>query len=100
MVGLAWRVAKEPRRSIPKGILTAWLISLMVYLVTAVWCSTNANPDELLVDKTIMFQRRFGPVVLAGVLCSTFMAASNLVAAPRLLRLWHNAWSPMVMVCG
>jgi len=79
---------REPRRSIPSGILTAWVISLTIYLLTAVWCSTVANPDELLVDKTIIISKAaFGPVVLAGVLCSTFMAAaSNLVAAPRLLQ--------------
>lgn len=79
---------REPRKSIPKGILTAWGVSLAVYLVTAVWCATVASPDELLVDKTIMITKSaFGPVVLFGVLCSTFMAAaSNFVAAPRLLQ--------------
>ncbi len=78
---------KDPRTSIPKGILTAWIVSLTIYLITAVWCSTVANPDELLVDKTIMISKAaFGPAVLLGVLCSTFMAAcSNMVAAPRLM---------------
>ena len=68
----------------PERVLTAWVISLTIYLITAVWCSTVANPDELLVDKTIMISKSaFGPAVLLSVLCGTFLAAcSSMVAAP------------------
>jgi hypothetical protein len=78
----------DPRRSIPKGILTAWAVSLAVYLITAVWCTVVASPDELLMNKTVMISKAaFGPMVLVGVLCATVMAAvSSLVAAPRLLQ--------------
>ncbi|MEC8191648.1 MAG: amino acid permease [Myxococcota bacterium] len=78
---------RDPKTSIPKGILTAWGVSLAVYLISAVWCHSVASPDQLLVDKTIMIRKAsVGTLVLVGVLCSTFMAAaSNLVAAPRLL---------------
>lgn len=85
-VGMSGSLA-NPKESIPKGILTAWGVSLGVYVVSAIWCSAVASPDELLVNKTIMISKAaFGPLVLVGVLCSTFMAAaSNFVAAPRLL---------------
>ena len=86
-VGISGSLA-NPRDSIPKGIMTAWGVSLVVYLVTAFWCHSVASPDELLVDKTIMISKAaVGPMVLIGVLCTTIMAAcSNLVAAPRLLQ--------------
>jgi solute carrier family 12 sodium/potassium/chloride transporter 2 len=78
---------QNPRENIPNGILKAWAVTLVVYLVTAVWCSMVATPEELLANKTIMISKAaIGPMVLVGVLCATFMAAcSNLVAAPRLL---------------
>jgi len=78
---------KDPKVAIPKGILTAWVVSLSVYLVTAVWCASVASADELLTNKTVMIAKAaFGPMVLIGVGCATIMAAvSNLIAAPRLL---------------
>ncbi len=78
---------RDPKESIPRGILTAWCVSLAVYLISAIWCNAVASPDQLLVDKTVMISKAsVGQAVLVGVLCSTFMAAaSNLVAAPRLL---------------
>ena len=79
---------RNPRESIPKGIMSAWWLSLCVYLVTAFWCATVAGPDELLVDKTIMISKAaFQPIVHMGLLCTTLMAsASCLVAGPRLLQ--------------
>jgi amino acid permease len=79
---------KNPRESIPKGILSAWWMSLSVYLVTAFWCASVAGPDELLTDKTVMISKAaFQPIVHVGLLCTTLMAsASCLVAGPRLLQ--------------
>jgi len=86
-VGMSGSLA-NPRKSIPKGILLSWCLSLFVYLVTAIWCSQVATSAELLTNKTIMISKAaFGPMVLVGLLCTTIMAAaSNLVAAPRLLQ--------------
>ena len=86
-VGMSGSLA-QPRLSIPKGILTAWTVSLAVYVITAFWFNFVASPEELLTNKTVMISKAaFGPLVLAGVLCTTVMAAvSNMVAAPRLLQ--------------
>jgi solute carrier family 12 sodium/potassium/chloride transporter 2 len=77
----------DPRESIPKGLLGAWGISLGVYLVTALWYAMVASPAELVTAPTIMATKAFyGPLVLAGLLCTTLMAAlASLVSAPRLL---------------
>lgn len=78
----------NPRRSIPRGTLFAWLVTSAVYLGFAVWYAVIASPDELLTNRTVMIDRAAVPaLVLAGLLCSTAMAAlSSLVAAPRLLQ--------------
>jgi amino acid transporter len=77
----------DPRQSIPRGLLGAWGISLGVYLVSAVWYASVATPAELVTTPTLMATKAiFGPLVLAGLLCTTLMAAlGSLVAAPRLL---------------
>jgi len=85
-VGMSGSLA-APRDSIPRGLLGAWGISLGVYLVSAVWYAIVASPAELVTSPTVMATKAlFGPLVLAGLLCTTLMAAlGSLVAAPRLL---------------
>ena len=88
MVGVGMSGSLEaPRHSIPRGLLGAWAVSLGVYLVSAVWYALVASPAELVAVPTIMATKAlFGPLVLAGLLCTTLMAAlGSLVAAPRLL---------------
>lgn len=79
---------KNPRRSIPLGTMTAWAISLLVYLSLAVWYALVATPDELKNFLTIAVDRAFwGPAVLIGILSSCFTAAlSSFVASPRTLQ--------------
>ena len=85
-VGMSGSLSR-PRESIPRGLLGAWGVSLAVYLVSAAWYWWVATPAELVTDPTIMATKAlFGPLVLAGLLCTTLMAAlGSLVAAPRLL---------------
>jgi amino acid transporter len=86
-VGMSGDLA-NPRRSIPRGLLGAWGISLGIYLITAFWYDAVASPTQLVNDPTIMIRMAWvGPMVLIGLLCTTLMAAlSCLVAAPRLLQ--------------
>jgi amino acid transporter len=78
---------KDPRISIPKGTLAAWGVSLLVYSIFAVWYATMGTSEELVRNKTIMFERSVVPdLILIGLFSSTLMAAlSTLVSAPRLL---------------
>jgi hypothetical protein len=85
-VGMSGSLA-EPRESIPRGLLGAWGVSLGVYLVSAVWYALVASPAELVASPTVMVTKAiYGPLVIAGLLCTTLMAAlGSLIAAPRLL---------------
>jgi len=79
---------KNPRHSIPRGLISAIVVTMVVYLGLAYWVSLVATPAELVSNFTIMVDRSvWGPAVLAGILAATFSAALNsLVGAPRVLR--------------
>ncbi len=79
---------KDPRKSIPIGIMSAILVTMLVYLMLAYWLSRVATPEELVNNVTIMVDRAaFGPAVTVGILAATFSAALNsLVSAPRILQ--------------
>ncbi|TVQ89530.1 MAG: hypothetical protein EA397_14930 [Deltaproteobacteria bacterium] len=86
-VGMSGSLA-NPRKSIPWGTLAAWGSAFAVYAVGAVLYASIASPQELVENRTVLFDKAFfGPLVIFGVLVSTLMAAmSSLVAAPRLLQ--------------
>ena len=79
----------DPRRAIPRGTLAAWAVTTMCYAGFALWYALIAPPDVLIDDRGgVIIERAAVPaLVVAGLLCSTLMAAlSSLVAAPRLLQ--------------
>lgn len=78
----------DPRRAIPRGTLAAWGVTTLCYAGFAVWYALIAPPEELIAQRGVIIDRALvPPVVLAGLLSSTLMAAlSSLVAAPRLLQ--------------
>jgi hypothetical protein len=79
---------KDPRKSIPTGMLSAMVLTMFIYLGLAYWASLVATPQELVQNLTIMVDKAaFGSIVLAGILAATFSAALNsLVGAPRILQ--------------
>ncbi len=79
---------KDPRRSIPVGTLSAIAVSLVVYVVLAVWTTRVATPDELVSNYTVMIDKAlWGPIVVAGLLGATFSSAlTSLVGAPRIMQ--------------
>jgi len=78
---------KNPRRSIPVGILSAIGIGLIVYLVTAYWLTRVATPAELQSNYMIMVKTARWPwAVIAGIMGATISSAlGTLVGAPRIL---------------
>lgn len=84
---------KKPRRSIPIGTLSAWGLSLLVYLLVAVWYAYIA-PPEVLRDPRKLIAVEYawiGELVLLGIVSSCFSATlSSLVAAPRVLQALAN----------
>ncbi len=78
---------KDPKRSLPVGILSAVGIGLVVYLVIAVWYALMARPDQLTSNYTIMMDVAFWRwAVIAGIMGATLSSAlGSLVGAPRIL---------------
>ena len=78
-----------PRRSIPRGTMSAWALSGVIYLFLAVWYALTGTSEELC-DTTRIFavDHAFnGTLVLVGIMSSCFSATlSSMVAAPRVLQ--------------
>ena len=79
---------KNPRKSIPLGTLSAIGVSLVIYVLLAVWTVRAATPEELVSNYTVMIDKAlWGPIVLAGLLGATFSSAlTSLVGAPRIMQ--------------
>ena len=79
---------QNPKISIPVGTMGAWLTSLAIYLLAAVFYSMVASPEELRAVKTIGLEKSKWPQLVAlGLICSCFTATlSSLAAAPRVLQ--------------
>ncbi len=82
----------DPRRSIPRGTLGAVALSLLIYLLLAVWLAKSATPDELVSNFNVMIDKAaWGPAVIAGLLGATFSSGlSSIVGAPRILSALGN----------
>lgn len=78
---------RDPRRSIPRGTLAAIAVSLVIYLLLAVWLARSATPEELVGNFTVMIDKAFWPpAVIAGLLGATFSSAlASVVGAARIL---------------
>ena len=78
---------KDPKRSLPMGILSAVGIGLVIYIVIAVGYTVMAPPDQLRSNYTIMIDIAFWRwPVIAGIMGATLSSAlGSLVGAPRIL---------------
>lgn len=79
---------KDPRRSIPRGTMSALGVSLAIYLVLAYWLARSTSPDELVANYFVMIDKAaWAPAVIAGLLGATFSSAlGSIVGAPRILQ--------------
>jgi solute carrier family 12 (sodium/potassium/chloride transporter), member 2 len=86
-VGLSGEL-QDPKKQIPRGLLYAICISTLIYLIVALWLGFSASSNDLINNNLIMVQLSFfGPLVIAGILASTFSSAlTTFVSAPRLLQ--------------
>ncbi|MDP8927444.1 MAG: amino acid permease [Actinomycetota bacterium] len=81
-------VLEDPRRSIPRGTLSAIGVSLVVYLLVAYWLLRSAPVDELVENYFVMIDlSAWAPAVVAGLLGATLSSAlGSIVGAPRILQ--------------
>ena len=79
---------EDPRRSIPRGILGAMVVSFVIYFFLAFWLSRVGTPTELSNNYSIMIDNAlWSPAVVVGLLGAAFSAALvGAVGGPRLLR--------------
>lgn len=79
---------EDPKKQVPKGILSAIGITTIIYLIVVLWFAANATPQQLLENKLIIVNLAlFGPIVLVGLLAATYSSAlTTFVAAPRMLQ--------------
>ena len=78
---------KEPRRSIPVGVMGAWAVSLAIYAVTMVWYAVVASPEELRSNYLVSIQYAAVPMLVQlGLLaCCTSAMLGSMLAAPQIL---------------
>ena len=78
---------KDPRKSLPIGILSAIFISMIIYIAVAFWLDSLSTPDALAQNYTIIFElSRWRILIIAGVLGATLSSAlGSIVGGPRTL---------------
>ena len=86
-VGLSGELS-DPKKQIPFGLISAIIITTLIYILTALWLGFSASSEELIKDSLIMVTlSKFGMIVIAGILASTFSSAlTTFISAPRLLQ--------------
>ena len=79
---------KNPRKSIPNGVLLATLTGLVVYICIVVKLYYMASAEDLATDQLIMHRiALYGPLVLVGLAAATISSAIGFtLVAPRTLQ--------------
>jgi solute carrier family 12 (sodium/potassium/chloride transporter), member 2 len=83
---------KNPRKSIPKGTMSAIGFTLIIYVLMAIFSALYISPDELRSNQMFMVDYAiWGPIVIMGILAATFSSAlGSLIGAPRILQALAN----------
>jgi amino acid transporter len=78
---------KEPRRSLPFGILSAVGVGLIIYIAVTLRYAKVADPEQLKSNYTIMMDVALWHwAIVAGIMGATFSSAlGSLLGAPRIL---------------
>ena len=78
----------NPRKSIPKGTISAVILTTVIYLSLVFVAALLASPTELVANYNVFIDKSlFPPLVLAGLLGATLSSAlGSFVGAPRVLQ--------------
>lgn len=79
---------RNPRRSIPLGIMTATATGLVVYAAVIIKLALSAPPETLAEDQLVMSRiALWGPIIPIGLGCATLSSAiGSILVAPRTLQ--------------
>jgi amino acid transporter len=85
-VGMSGELS-DPKKQIPRGVLSALIITTIIYLSLVIFFGYSSNTEALLADNMILVNlSTFAPLILIGILAATYSSAlTTLVAAPRVL---------------
>lgn len=77
---------KNPKKSLPLGIIGAVFLGFLIYIVSAFWYAGMAESSELINDKYILLENsRVKILILAGVMGATLSSAlGSILGAPRI----------------
>jgi amino acid transporter len=83
---------KNPRKSIPNGVLLAITVGLIIYILVIVKLFYSAPLDDLANNQHIMYDiALWGPLVLVGLTAATISSAiGSILIAPRTLQALGN----------
>ncbi len=86
-VGLSGDLA-NPRTSIPRGILSATLAGMAIYVAIAFKLASAAPPEILATDQLVMARiALWGPIIPIGLACACISSAiGSILVAPRTLQ--------------
>ncbi len=79
---------ERPRRSIPRGTISAILVTLVIYIMLAYLLALIGTSEELRTNQLFMVDNaRWGSLVLAGIMGATLSSAlGSMLGAPRMLQ--------------
>jgi amino acid transporter len=79
---------KNPRRAIPRGTISAILVTMVIYIGLAYLAARVGSPEELRTNQLFMVDKAlWGPAVLAGIMGATLSSAlGSMLGAPRMLQ--------------
>jgi amino acid transporter len=79
---------KNPRKSIPSGVLWATIAGMVIYVGVAVKLAASATPETLDADQLVMTRiALWGPIIPIGLACAALSSAiGSILVAPRTLQ--------------
>ncbi|MGB5418858.1 amino acid permease [Algibacter sp.] len=77
----------SPRKSIPKGTISAVILTTIIYISLIFVASLLATPDEMTSNYNLFIDKAlYSPIVLAGLLGATLSSAlGSFIGAPRIM---------------
>jgi amino acid transporter len=77
----------SPRKSIPRGTISAVLLTTFIYISLILVASLLATPDEMTSNYNLFIDKAlYSPIVLAGLLGATLSSAlGSFIGAPRIM---------------
>lgn len=90
-IGLSGKLS-DPKKQIPLGVISALIITAIIYLVITLWFANVSTAPDLITNTDVIVTQAAIPVlVLAGILAATFSSAlTTIIAAPELLAAMGN----------